>query len=549
MSLHPTAIDPVPELTAAVARAALPRGNRYLAMRDTLGALFTDQDFADLFSSRGQPAYPPWRLALVTVLQFTEGLSDRQAAEAVRARLDWKYALGLELTDPGFDFSLLSEFRTRLRAGQAEDRLFATLLTGLRDRGFLKARGQQRTDSTHVLAAIRTLNRLECIGESMRAALNGLASAAPIWLREQLDPQWAERYQERVQEYRLPKSKADRVRYAEGIGADGFALLTAVYAPAAPPELRALPAVELLRRVWIQQFAAPHDPVRWRDNAELPPAALLIQSPHDAEAHFGIKRQTTWTGYKVHLTESCDPDQPALITNVETTAATLTDNAVVGDIHDQLATRNLLPTHHIVDAGYMDARGIVAAATDHAVELVGPVLADTNWQARQNRGYAAADFTIDWANHAVRCPQGHTSSYWRAHHDHTGHDVVEVRWSWTICKRCPVLGACSQKQQGSRTLKLRAEAEHRALQAARHRQNTSAFREQYQQRAGIEGTLSQCIRTSGLRRARYRGLARTHQQQLCIATARNVMRAVDWLTPPAKRKPHQSPFSALLAAA
>ena len=549
MSLHPTAIEPVPELTAAVARAAFPRGHRYLTMRDTLGTLFTDQDFVDLFSSRGQPAYPPWRLALVTVLQFAEGVSDRQAAEAVRARLDWKYALGLELTDPGFDFSLLSEFRARLRAGQAEDRLFATLLAGLRDRGFLKARGQQRTDSTHVLAAIRTLNRLECIGETMRAALNGVASAAPAWLQQHLDPQWAERYQERVQEYRLPKSKADRVRHAEVIGANGFALLTAVYAPAAPPELRILPAVELLRRVWIQQFAAPHDPVCWRDNAELPPAALLIQSPHDAEAHFGIKRETTWTGYKVHLTESCDPDQPALITNVATTAATLTDNAVVGDMHDHLATRDLLPTHHIVDAGYMDAHGIVAAATDHAVELVGPVLADTNWQARQNRGYAAADFTIDWANRTVCCPQGHTSSYWRAHHDHTGHDVVEVRWSWTICKICPALGACSQKQQGSRTLKLRAEAEHRALQAARHRQTTPAFREQYQQRAGIEGTLSQCIRRSGLRRARYRGLARTHQQQLHIATARNLLRAVDWLTPLVKRKPPQSSFSALLAAA
>jgi len=343
-----------------------------------------------------------------------------------------------------------------------------------------------------------------------------------------------------VQEYRLPKSKADRVRHAETIGADGFALLTAVYAPTAPPELRALPAVELLRRVWIQQFAAPHDPVRWRDNAELPPAALLLQSPHDAEAHCGIKRETTWTGYKAHLTERCDPDQPALITNVATTAATLTDNAAVGDIHDHLATRDLLPTHHIVDAGYTDARGIVAAATDHAVELVGPVLADTNWQARQHRGYAAADFTIDWANRTVCCPQGHSSSYWRAHHDHTGHDVVDVRWSWTIGKRCPVLGACSQKQQGSRTLKLRAEAE--------HRQTTPAFREQYQQRAGIEGTLSQCIRMSGLRRARYRGLARTHQQQRCIATARNLLRAVDWLTSLVKRKPPQSSFSALLAA-
>ena len=278
-------------------------------------------------------------------------------------------------------------------------------------------------------------------------------------------------------------------------------------------------------------------------------AAVLIQSPHDAEAHFGIKRETTWTGYKVHLTESCDADQPALITNVATTAATLTDNAVIGDIHDYLATRNLLPAHHIVDAGYMDAHGMVAAATDHAVDLVGPVLADTNWQARQNRGYAAADFTIDWTNRVVCCPQGHNSTYWRAHHDHTGHDVVEVRWSWTTCKRCPVLGDCSQKQRGSRTRKLWAEAEYRALQAARQRQTTPAFRERYEQRAGIEGTLSQCIQMSGLRRARYRGLARTHQQQRCIATARNLVRAVDWLTLPVRRKLPQSPFSALLAAA
>jgi transposase len=291
-------------MTTTVARAAFPHGNIYLAMRDTLGTLFTDQDFVDLFSHRGQPAYSPWRLALVTMMQFAEGLSDRQAADAVRARIDWKYALGLDLTDAGFDFSLLSEFRTRLLTGQAEARLLTTLLTRCQDQGFLKPRGQHRTDSTHVVAAIRTLNRLECVGETMRAALNALASVAPVWLRDHLNPQWAERYQQRVQDYRLPKSKTERVRYAEVIGADGFALLNAVYASTAPPELRTLPAVDRLRRIWIQQFAAPCEPVRWRDNAELPPATILIQSPYDEDAHFGIKRATTWTGYKVHLTET-----------------------------------------------------------------------------------------------------------------------------------------------------------------------------------------------------------------------------------------------------
>jgi transposase len=548
MSLRPGTISPVPEMTVTVARAAFPHGNTYIAMRDTLGTLFSDQDFVDLFSTRGQPAYPPWRLALTTIMQFAEGLSDRQTADAVRARIDWKYALGLELSDAGFDFSLLSEFRTRLLDSDAEQLLLTTLLTRCKERGLLKTRGQQRTDATYVLAAIRALNRLECIGETMRAALNCVATAEPRWLEQHLDPQWAERYQQRVQDYRLPKSKAERVRYAEVIGADGFALLRAVYAPTAPVELRTLGAVDLLRRIWIQQFDAPCESVRWRDNAELPPAAILIQSPYDTDVHFGIKRATTWTGYKVHLTETCDADAPPLITNVETTTATVTDNDVVDDIHKRLAARELLPTHHIVDAGYMDAQQIVVARATHGVDMVGPMHQDTNWQARQNRGYAAADFDVDWAKQTVRCPQGQQSSYWRAYHDHTGHDVVDVRWSWKTCKVCPALGDCSQKQQGSRTLKLRAEAEYRALQFARQRQTTEAFREQYSLRAGCEGTLSQCIRSSGLRQARYRGLAKTNLQQLCIATARNVVRVIEWLTPSTERQPHMSRFSALLAA-
>ncbi len=546
MTLHPASIGAVPAATAVVAHVAFPRGNVYLAMRDVLGTLFTDHDFVAIFPQRGQPAYAPWRLALVTVMQFAEGLSDRQAADAVRARIDWKYALNLELTDAGFDFSLLSEFRTRLLTGSAEHLLLDTLLTEFRHRDLLKVRGQQRTDSTHVFAAIRNLNRLECIGETMRAALNSVAIAAPAWLQQHLDPHWAERYQERVQDYRLPKSKAARVALAEVIGADGFHVLMAVDQSAAPPTLRALPALMMLRRVWMQQFAAPYFPVRWRDNADLPPAAVLIQSPYDNDAHFGIKRATKWTGYKVHLTETCDDAYPPLITNVETTTATVTDNEVVEAIHQELAARNLLPRDHIVDTGYVDARGMVAAATTHHVDLLGPVHADTNWQARQGRGFAAAEFDIQWSRQVVICPQGHPSAYWRARFDHTGHDIVDVGWSWKTCKRCPVLGECTQKKKGARTLKLRNAAEYAALRAARQRQTTPAFRAQYTRRAGIEGTLAQTIRMSGLRHTRYIGVAKTHLQQVCTATARNVVRATDWLVHKPKRKPHRSAFAILV---
>src|SRR3954454_4856563 len=148
MSLKPDPIQPVAEETGRIARAAFRKGNALLGLRDELGAIFADADFADLFPKLGQPALPPWRLALVTILQFREDLPDRRAAEAVRARIDWKYLLGLELTDPGFDHPVLCEFRSRLLAGGAEERLLGKLLDACRARGLLKARGRQRTDAT-----------------------------------------------------------------------------------------------------------------------------------------------------------------------------------------------------------------------------------------------------------------------------------------------------------------------------------------------------------------------------------------------------------------
>jgi transposase len=175
MSLHPSLIEPVPEQTAQIAHTAFPKGSPYLTLRDELGTLYRDDDFSTLFPASGQSAFPPWRLALVTILQFRESLSDRQAAEAVRARIDWKYLLGLELADPGFDFSVLCEFRARLIAGEAEMQLLDGLLGQCRQLGLLKERGRQRTDSTHVLASVRVLGRLELVGETLRAALNEIA--------------------------------------------------------------------------------------------------------------------------------------------------------------------------------------------------------------------------------------------------------------------------------------------------------------------------------------------------------------------------------------
>src|ERR671933_1006575 len=210
MSLRPEPVGEIPAETARVARAAFPKGTLVTRLRDEFDALYKDEDFRTLYPARGQPGLTPWRLALVTVFQFLEHLSDRQAADAVRARIDWKYALGLELTDPGFHFSVLTEFRARLVAGGAENLLLNRMLEHFKSRGLLRVRGKQRTDSTHVLAAVRHLNLLELMVETLHATLDDLAAVVPDWLRGVAQPAWFERYGRRAEDYRLPKSRDAR---------------------------------------------------------------------------------------------------------------------------------------------------------------------------------------------------------------------------------------------------------------------------------------------------------------------------------------------------
>ena len=335
--------QPLPPETARIARAAFPKSHRYLRVADELDSLFTDEAFLALYPTHGQPAQPPWRLALVTLLQFAEGLSDRQAANAVRSRIDWKYVLRLELTDPGFDASVLSEFRTRLIAGAAESLLFDILLTWCRDRQLINARGRQRTDSTHILAAVRALNRIEVVGETLRHALNNLAAVAPEWLLAVSPPEWRDRYARRAEDDRLPTTQAARTALTLTTGGDGWQLLAAVDHPDTPHWIREVPAVAVLRRVWMQNYWWDGTQLRWRDADNIPPAAQFISSPYDLEAHYARKHTTQWVGYKVHLTETCEDDLPHLITHVETTSGPVADGTATPKIHAALRRRGLLP--------------------------------------------------------------------------------------------------------------------------------------------------------------------------------------------------------------
>ena len=550
MSLHPQPFRPVPDDTARVARAAFPHGNLYLRLRDELGALFEDAAFASLFPRRGQPAQAPWRLALITLFQFAENLSDQQAAEAVRARIDWKYALGLDLTDPGFDASVLSEFRTRLVQGSAEQMLLDVLLERGRDRKWLAARGRQRTDSTHVLGAIRALNRLECAVETLRHALTSLAVAAPDWIRAHARPDWVDRYGPRADDYRLPKGETARQAHAELVGADGYGLLDHLYGPEAPAWLAQVPAVETLRRVWVQQYYRVASTIRWRtDQDGLPPSALFLSSPYDADAHYAKKRSTSWVGYKVHLTETCDPGTPHLITQVETTAAPAADGDATGPIHRALAAKDLLPDVHIVDAGYIDAGLLVASLREHGVTLLGPVRGDYHRQAKEGKGFAASDFTVDWEQQRVTCPAGRLSASWTPVHDRSGRPKIKIKFAGADCMTCPHRLDCTQSSRSRRTLTLAPQEEYVALQAARHQQASAAFAQTYTQRAGIEGTLSQAVRAFGLRRARYIGQAKTHLQHVLIAAATNLVRIGRWLGGDPHARTRQSRFAAVMLAA
>lgn len=529
MSMHPQPSKEIPALTAEVARAAFPKGNPYMTLRDELGTIFEDEQFADLFATRGQPGIAPWQLAFIMLMQFAEDLTDRQTAEQVRGRIDWKYALGLELTDAGFDFSVLSEFRARLIEGAGETRLLDTLLHIAQERGWVKAGGRQRTDSTYVLAAVRQLNRLEVVGETLHHALNVLAQIDPEWLVEQAEPEWWERYSQRFSEYRFPSGKEKQLELAETIGRDGYHLLTQIFAEEAPPHLRSVPAVNILRQVWVQQFYLEDSRVRWRSNKNVPPAATMIASPYDVEVRLSQKRGKAWQGYKVHLTETCDPTTPHLITHVETTLATLQDNTALPAIHEQLDEKSLLPGEHLMDGGYQSVEGLLDSREMYGVELLGPMRPDGSWQARDSEAYDLSQFMVNWDEETVICPQGKKSRYWKETTGARGQPIVQVVYNEKECQACQARALCTKSVSAPRYLTFHRQEKLEALQAARDYQQTDEFKERYKKRAGVEGTISQAAFTLGMRRTRYRGLQKTHLHHVAIAAAINVSRIVDWL--------------------
>jgi transposase len=532
MTMHPQEQWTIPEDTKRVALAVFKKGNMYLKIADKLGPLYQDKQWIDLYrNDGGQSGISPARLALITIFQFLEGLTDRQAAEAVRSRIDWKYALGLELTDEGFDFSVLSEWRKRLIDHEKSERLLEIMLTYLSQENLIKQRGKQRTDSTHILAAIRQLNRLECVGETMRKVLNDLSYFATEWLKDKVSQDWFDLYSMKFEKYRLPKKEEEKEELAIRIGTDGYYLLKLLDLPETPKYIKQIESIEILRQVWLQQYYLQGEQVQWRDNKILgmPPNQILIQSPLDIEARNRTKRELNWTGYAVHLTETCDEKTPNLITNVSTTPATMGDEKMTLVIEDNLSQKKLLPGQHFVDSAYGHAKNVVSSEELYEVELIAPPHQNKSWQSLTDGAFPVASFTINWSEKKAICPMGETSISWKERQDKSANGAIEIRFSKNTCLSCQSRSLCTKSPQNPRFLKIRPQKEFELLQKLRQQTDNFDFKKLYNHRAGIEGTISQGTRSFGLRRSRYIGLAKTHLQNIAIACAINLTRLVAWL--------------------
>jgi transposase len=576
MSMRPVPLpDPDPVIAAAIRKKYARREPPLaVAMRDHLGAWMQDEDFAEAFGSRGRRGESPAMLAMVLVLKHAEGKTDREAAEAVRTDLDWLYALGLPLDDEGFDFSVLSEFRERLAGHGMEEKVLDALLSKLQEDGLVKPGGKQRTDSTHVLANARELHAFELITESVRAALEALAASCPGWLTSRICvSDWERRYGLRTASWSSPrpKSRTKRDELAVARAADGYALVSACYEDSAPPWARDIPAVQVLRTVLVQNFTVTTDDqgrevtIRREHGQEtgVPPAHLRIESPYDPGARRGAKDDFTWLGYKLHITETCDGPpacgcpgdgarcphdvRPNLITHAATTDATVADVTMTLPIARDLHEKNRAPARQYEDSGYASARNILDAAGLYGITLITPLARDPSRQAREGNGYDRASFTVDYDARTVTCPQGQATTRWSQTADR-GRTVINVEFPAAACRACPARPQCTTSQKRGRTMKLPERELYEIQAAARADQDSKDWWQDYQRRAGCEATMSQAIAATGIRRTRYRGLAKVHLDHCLSAAAVNVIRlCAYWSGTPISRTGNRTSRLSMLA--
>lgn len=512
MSVRLLSVVVVPELTARMARASIPCGTTAVWVRDQLDGLWNDEDFVCWSPRDGRPGLPSAQLATVCVLQLN--LSDRQAAGAVRCRIDFKYALDMELDDPGFHHSVLTDFRDRLSRDDRADQLLSLALDRMRRAGLVKERGRQRTDSTQVLAAARELTRLELVLEAVRAALEEAATRSPEILDELTDAEWAVRYGRPV---RLPSQPSHPVTRLKQAGTDARRLLERL-----PPHQRG-PRAEAPRQIMVQNFLLDtRGTLRPRTEKDgQPKGALRTVSPYDREARRAIRGNTRWSGYLVHITETCDADSRVnLITDIATTTPTRDTKALPG-IHHRLRDRRLLPGQHLVDGRLrlqrpaqplrtrppspphrtgQGQRRLAAQRTDrlhqrrlhHRPRPAPSHLPQRPDQQKLNRSPAMAPYTA-------------------------------ARFHPTQSNPCPDRPACT-RGTSARTVNFLPRHLHELQALNRTDQQNRQWKQLYATRSGLESTICELVNGHQARRSRYHGLRKTHVQHVLTGIAINIER-------------------------
>jgi transposase len=509
MTLHKRDRREIPPDTFQLGQKLLDEHNPYRLIGDRLGDLISDDDYADLYASIGGPAISPALLALVTVFQMVEKLPDRQAAEAVKMRIDWKYALHLELDDAGFSFTNLSHFRQRLIEHQAQYRVFDRLLALLVALGYVRRRGRQRTDSTYVLGLVAQLSRLELVWETLRVALRAVEKMDAAWIESNLPEVFMQRYGVKRSDYNLTKRQA--AQELSQAGADGFWLLAQL--ERAPQAMRELRAVETLKTVWQQQFEQD-ERGHYQGPRKKVDAHGLIQSPHDPEVRYRKKRGKPWKGFSAQVSETAeDKGEANFITDAGLTDAQRDDSTSLPAIQERLEGRGLLPSQQIVDQNYISGPRL-AESEEKGVELVGPVVPQPG-----PPGFKLDDFQVDLEQGQATCPAGKRSVSMQVREE-AGRSRRYMFAFGQQCLKCPSYGVCTQAKQG-RTIQY--DEYHPYIQQRRTEMETETFRQAMQRRPPIEGTLSQLVR-QGIRRARYRGLRRVDLQLIFTAVGANLKR-------------------------
>ena len=473
--------------------------------------------------NNGRPGVEPVLLLGVSVLQFLERVPDRQAAELVKYHLGWKHALAQELDGAVFDATVLVRFRERLVEHEQGRVAFEAVLGGLCEAGLVREKSKQRLDSTHVLGLVARMGTLECVRESLRLALEDLAEVVNEGQRPEFWNRLWERYVDSQLDY---KASAETLKQRmTQAGEDVLELRT--WLALQPEGLRQGEKVELLERVWNEQFAVVEGQGVVR-KTEI--AATPVQNPHDPEAQWCTKKtgdaKKEWVGYKTQVAETVpeEPLQkgeptPAFITGMVTQPATGSDEAGLSEILEQQAKMGLeKPSELYVDGAYISGQALAEAATEGR-QLMGPAQppAKTGKSA-----YKSDAFDIDVEQRRATCPASHTSTQCsRLEEEKTGKVNYRFEWS-THCHDCVLRAQCVPEGQKHRTLVVGQY--HTPLQARRQAMKTAAFQQQMKQRNAIEGTHSELTRGHGLRRSRYRGLKKVTLQNYLIGAACNAKR-------------------------